>query len=128
MKSLFAYIFTKSYYICIDIFKEKEFPFAWGTAVVVIFLTLNIWSVLGICEFLFFPNCFDWISYYKYFAVSFLLISWLIVYYKKADVTILQYYDTFSLRKKKILRVFSLVYYVASILIQNYVSELLQTI
>jgi hypothetical protein len=125
MKSLFAYIFVKSYYIYIDVLKLKDFPWAWGTAVVVIFLTLNIWSILGILEFFLFPNLFDWISYYKYFAVSFLLISWLIVYYKKADVTILQYYDAFSERKKKILRVLSLVYYVASVVIQNYVSELL---
>lgn len=125
MKSLFAYIFVKSYYIYIDVLRLKDFPWAWGTAVVVIFLTLNIWSILGILEFFLFPNLFDWISYYKYFAVSFLLISWLIVYYKKADETILQYYDAFSERKKKILRVLSLVYYVASVVIQNYVSELL---
>jgi hypothetical protein len=54
MKSLFAYIFAKSYFVCINVFREKEFPFAWGTAVLVIFLILNFWSILGVFEFFFF--------------------------------------------------------------------------
>ncbi|TVR83848.1 MAG: hypothetical protein EA412_00665, partial [Chitinophagaceae bacterium] len=82
----------------------------------------------GVFEFLFFPNGFDWYSYYKYFAGSFLFLSWLVVYYRKLDSKILNFYYSFSEKKKKVLRILSLFYYFGSIIFFYWVSDLLKGI
>jgi len=129
MKAFFAYIFAKSYFVCINVFREKEFPFAWGTAVVVFFVTLNIGVIVDLIEYFFFPNkFFPWNKYYGYFIGLVLIISWLFVYYFKLDKRILRYYKNIPDKKKRVLRLTSLLYYAISILSYFYVAELIRSI
>lgn len=129
MKSFFVYIFAKSYFVCINVFKEKEFPFAWGTAVVVFFITLNIGVIVDLIEYFFFPNEFiHWNKYYGYILGFVLIMSWLFVYYYKLEKIILGYYEDIPEGKKRVLRLASFIYYAISIVSYFYVAELMRSI
>nr|WP_320117915.1 hypothetical protein [uncultured Marinifilum sp.] len=70
MKDLYRYIFTKAYFFCITVFKEKEFPQYFASGVVTLALVTQIVIILELIEYLSFPtrvNIFG--EYHGYFAV-----------------------------------------------------------
>jgi len=108
---LYRYIFTKAYFFCINIFKEKEFPQYFASGVVTLAMVTNIVILLELIEYLSFPtrvNIFG--EYHGYFA----LFSWgvvlLYVNNKKRYLKILEHNSNISERKKKRLRIISIVY------------------
>ncbi len=104
-------MFTKAYFFCINIFKEKEFPQYFASGVVTLTMVTNIVILLELIECILFPirvNIFG--EYHGYFA----LFSWgLVLLYvnnKKRYLKILEHNSNISEKKKKRLRIISIVY------------------
>ncbi len=111
MKDLYRYIFTKAYFFCINVFKEKEFPQYFASGVLTLVMVTSIVIILELIQYLSFPVRVNILGeYHGYFAV----FSWgLILLYvnnKKRYLKILEYNSKISKRKKKKLKVYSIIY------------------
>jgi len=111
MVVLYRYIFTKAYFFCINIFKEKEFPQYFATGMVTLAIITNFYILLSLIEYMMLPIRFNqYGEYYKYFALLVLAIALFYVNNKKRYLKILEYISSISERKKKKLRIISIVY------------------
>ncbi len=111
MVVLYRYIFTKAYFFCINVFKEKEFPQYFATGMVTLAIITNFYILLSLIEYLMLPVRFNqYGEYYKYFALIVLAFALFYVNNKKRYLKILEHNSDISERKKKKLRIISIVY------------------
>jgi uncharacterized membrane protein YhaH (DUF805 family) len=113
MLDLYRFIFTKAYSFCINIFKEKEFPQYFATGMVTLVIITNFYILLSLVEYLMLPLRFNqYGEYYKYFALIVLAIALFYVNNNKRYQKILEHNGNISERKKKRLKIISIVYLV----------------
>ena len=111
MMSLYTVIFSKAYFVCIKIFKEKEFPqyFAAGVFSMSIVITLSV--IVDLILYQINPSFINvYFEYYKYFSIAFLLFCWWYFDNKKRYQKVLQRYENMNDKKKKVLTVVSVIY------------------
>lgn len=115
MLSFYRYIFYKSYFFCINTFKEKEFPQIWATGVVTFLITINIIVLLDILEYtIFTEEMRDVGTFYKYFAMFFLGGALIYIHINKRYLKIIEYYSTIPSKKKRLFRLLSIAYYIVT--------------
>jgi hypothetical protein len=108
---LYRYIFTKAYFFCINIFKEKEFPQYFATGMVTLAIITNFYILLSLIEYLMLPVRFNqYGEYYKYFALIALAIALFYTNNKKRYLKILEHNSKVSKRKKKKIKIYSIIY------------------
>lgn len=110
MISLYQYIFSKAFYFCISVLREREFPQAFASAVVAMIILVNVYVFVLLGEILR-PLLFqDVIGSYKYFAPVFLLLSMAFVNDRKRYVKILDTTKELTKERRKRLKFMSFVY------------------
>lgn len=101
----------KAYYLCINVFKEKEFPHFFATGVVTFAIVANIYIILSFLEYLLLPYRFNQHEeYYRFFAPMVFICAVIYVSYKKKYLNILKSGNNISESRKKYLRIISIVY------------------
>jgi len=114
MIKFFLYIYYKSYYFCIRIFKEKEFPQIWAGSVVAFLIFTNIVVLLEIVEYWMLPQRINIYSeYHKFFALAFIGIMQLYLHINKRYLRLLDYYKDIPETTKRVFRILSIVYYIS---------------
>jgi hypothetical protein len=111
MMSLFSYIFVKSHSLCVNFFKEKEFPEYFASGVIAIVVVGTITVTADVIGYLVHPdllNDYGW--FYKYFSLGSVLFSWWYLGYKKNYIIFVKRYEELSGRKRKVLSVVSTLY------------------
>jgi hypothetical protein len=111
MIKLYFYIFAKSYIFCMNIFKEREFPHAFGTTVITLTFASNILIFTGLVEYLFSPtwlNTFE--SYIPYFALFLWFLLFFVLHYRDNYIIVLGYIEKMSLKFKRRLKYISIIY------------------
>ena len=112
MKDLYIFIFAKAYYLCINVFKEKEHPQIFASTIITITITVSLSIITSIIEYLSLPNDLSYLSEkYKYFALFTLVVVVLFVQYGKRYKKIIDSYKKMSLRKINNLKVLSIAYF-----------------
>lgn len=115
MLSFYRYIFYKSYFFCINTFKEKEFPQIWATSVVSFLITINIIVLLEIVEYTMLSNEMSGFgTYYKYFAMFFWGGALIYIHINKRYLKIIECYSAIPSKKKSLFRILSIAYYVVT--------------
>jgi len=111
MKDLYSYIFTKAYFLCINIFKEKEFPQYFAIITVTLIGVTNLYIILSLIDFIMLPDMFiPYDEYFKYFSLASVLTSLAYFNYKERYKTILSYNSGLSSVKVKRLKAISIIY------------------
>ncbi len=111
MKDLYSYIFTKAYFFCINVFKEKEFPQYFAILTIIFIGVTNLYIILSLIEYLLLPDKFDFYGeYYKYFSLISGLLALVYFNYNKKYDKILSYYKGFSIEKLRKLKIYSIIY------------------
>jgi len=111
IKKLYLYIFGKSYWFCMNILKEREFPYVWAGGAVAFLSFVNIRLILQIIEYFLLPYRLDiYYDSHKYLILVHMAIIVLYVYRKKRYLKILEKYESIS--KNKSLRILSILYYI----------------
>lgn len=111
MVVLYRYIFTKAYFFCVNVLREKEFPQYFATTMVTLVITANLYILLSLIEYLMLPVRFNlYGEYYKYFALTVLGIALFYVNDKKRYLKILERNHSISERTRRKLRIVSIAY------------------
>lgn len=111
MKDLYSYIFTKAYFFCINVFKEKEYPQYFAIITVTLIGVTNLYILLSLIEYVMLPNKFiPYEEYFKYFSLASVLISLVYFNYKKRYNKVLNRNKGLSIAKVRRLKVFSIIY------------------
>jgi|APHig6443717817_1056837.scaffolds.fasta_scaffold34060_2 hypothetical protein len=127
MKDLYAYIFCKSYYFCMKVYKGMEFPQIWAGLFVTFLVITNIIVLLKTIHYIMLPiriNIYP--ELHKYFAMVALGIS---IYYIQSNERykyILVYCSSITKRRNFILRIISILYYVFSVIGFFLITQLLR--
>jgi hypothetical protein len=114
MIMLIKFIFFKAYTFCVNVFKEKEFPYAFASGVTTLCIVTSIVILLEIFEYAMLPqpvNIFD--NYHGYFA----LVLWILtIVYVRRDKRYLKILDdcrNLPLAKQKALFIIGAAYMVS---------------
>jgi len=127
MKKFYTYIFGASYMFCMNVFKEKEFPYVWAGGAVTFLSFTNIIVLLELIEYLLLPYELNiYYSLHKYLILTYMALVVLWYYRKKRYLKVLEMYRTIS--NSRILRILSICYYIVtfatfflmSFLLRNY--------
>ena len=111
MKDLYTYIFTKAYFFCINIFKEKEFPQYFASGVITLAFVTNVIIVIELVEYIILPTKINtYGEYHGYFALACFVIILLYVNVKKRYEGILSRFDNIPIEKRKKLKAYSIIY------------------
>jgi hypothetical protein len=111
MLKIYKYIFCKAYYICVHVFKEKEFPYFFASTMVSLAIVTTIITLLEVIEFLMLPtrvNTFG--EYHGYFSLLMMVIIGVYFYRKKRYEKLLLEHESFSIKMKNKLKILSLIY------------------
>jgi hypothetical protein len=98
---LYEFIFYKAYLIAINIFKEKEFPWTFGSVMVNLCIVIPIITLLALAQYLALPgkiNTYD--NYHGYFAIGTLLIIFIYVKQNNKYLNIIDQCKRLTSRKK----------------------------
>ena len=108
---IYKYIFCKAYYIAIRVFKETEFPWAFGAIVVTLCLVMTILDILQIVRYLMLPKRIDmYDQFHSYIALALCAAIQIYAWRNKKYISILQDCKSISPQKRRILRVVSVIY------------------
>lgn len=111
MITLYKYFFCKAYYFCIQVFKEREFPWFFASGAISMPLVLNLIVIWELIEYIIRPSDFEIIGeYYGYFSLGGLIIT---AFYVKSNDHYLTFLDDFkdmTKSKKKILGGIGVIY------------------
>ncbi len=111
MKDLYSYIFTKAYFFCINVFKEKEFPQYFAIITVTLIGVTNLYIILSLIEYIMLPDRFiPYDGYFKYFSLASVLTSLAYFNYKERYKAILSYNSELSSLKARRLKTVSIIY------------------
>lgn len=111
MVSLLSYIFIKSHWLCVNVFKEKEFPEYYASGIIGILIAGTVTFLLNTILYLIDPNLINEIfGYYKYFSLGTLLLFWGYFGHFRKYTVFVDHFKNMSESKKKIVSVLSVVY------------------
>jgi len=111
MITLYKYIFCKAYYFCINVFKEKDFPWFFASGAMSMAFVVNVLVLEGLITITILPNLSDNLGgYYGYFSL-FMLVG-TAFYMKRGDRyrRVLEDGKKLPVGKRKTLRYVSLIY------------------
>ena len=111
MVTLYKYIFCKAYYFCVNVFKEKEFPWFFASGAMSMAFVINVLILEGLVTIAFLPNLSDLVGdYYGVFSLSMLVVT--AFYMKTGDRyrRVLEDGKKLPVAKRKALRYISLIY------------------
>ena len=112
MIAFYKYIFCKSYFFCIRVFKEKDFPQIWAGSVLAFIIIINVIVLLELAEYMMLPHRINiYYDYHKYFAIVFWGLMLIYIHINKKYIRILEYCKTIPQKKKKVFRILSILYY-----------------
>ncbi len=116
MGKLYSYIFYRAYFLCTNIFKEKEFPEYFAAAVLTMLAGSNIYVILSFIEYFMLPYRFNWYGdYFGYFSLALYVVALIYVNYKKRDLKIIENCKH-KLQDKRAMKIVSLIYILISII------------
>lgn len=111
MKSLFVYIFGKTFYIYERIYADKDHPQYFSSSMIAL---LTILSIAVFTDLIIYPINPALITvfydYYKYAAVAILLSIWWFFHPEKRYLRVVEDYNKISDKKKKLLGILSIAY------------------
>lgn len=111
MISLLSYIFTKSYWLCVNIFKEKEFPEYFASGIIAVLITGTVIFLVNSVLYIIDPSLINIIfGYYKYLSLGMVLLFWGYFGYLKKYIIFVNRFEKMSEAKKKIFKVLSVFY------------------
>lgn len=111
MISLISYIFVKSHWVCINIFKEREFPEYFASGIIAVVLVGTIIVFVDVILYQIDPELINIVfGYYKYLSLGSVLFSWLYFGYMKKYVAFLNYFERMSGSKKKLMKIITIIY------------------
>lgn len=111
MKSLFVYIFGKTFYIYEKIYADKDHPQYFSAAVVAFALVGTVTVLIDFTAYSLMPSMSGVFSpYYKYFSVATLLLSWWFFTSKRRYEKVVDQYNNMSREKKRLLAFISVIY------------------
>lgn len=109
--SLLSYIFMKSHWLCVNVFKEKEFPEYFASGVIAMVVVGTITVTADIIGYWVNPDALnEYGGFYKYFSLGSVLFSWLYFGYMKKYMVFMDHFERISDSKKKVLKVVSFIY------------------
>jgi hypothetical protein len=113
---LYKYIFYRAYHFADKVLKEKEFPWAFASIMVTLCIATSIVVVLEIIEYLYLPERINiYGDYHGFFALALCVVILVLVARKGRYLKILQDCERMTLKKRRIIRVISVVYIVCLI-------------
>jgi len=111
MTVLYKYIFYKAYHFCINVFKEKDFPWMFATGVVSITFVANIISFLELIEYLMLPSRINiYGEYHGYFSLGLLIFSAILMKYNNFYQKVLKEVEEYSVEKRRRMAFISVAY------------------
>lgn len=113
MVMLYKYIFSKAYYFCISVLKEKEFPWIWAGMTTSMIFVATVITLLELIEYIMLPTRINiYGEYHGFFSLGTAIIIVLYVSYNKKYAEILESYNALSEKRRKVFRYVSVVYIV----------------
>ena len=123
----YKYIFCKSYFFCKNVFREREFPQIWAGSVIAILLSSNIIVLLELIEFIMLPRRINiFYNLHPYFALIIWAITLIFIHVNKRYLKIIESCGIINKRKQVYYRVFSILYYLISVIAFFIMSDLLR--
>lgn len=117
MKSLFVYIFGKTFYIYEKIYADKDHPQYFSASMVAFALIGTITVLIDFTVYSLKPSMNGVFSpYYKYFSLGTLLLSWWYFTPKRRYEKVVDQYNSMGKRKKRILAFISVIYLVGLVI------------
>jgi hypothetical protein len=108
---LYKYIFCKAYYFCINVYKDREFPYFFAAGAISMTFVGTIILTLELISYVMLPtevNTYG--KYYGYFSVSMLIITSLYVKKNNRYLKIIQTCKDMSRNTPLVLRYISIAY------------------
>ncbi len=127
MITLHKYIFYKAYFFCINIFKEKEFPYVWASFIVAFLVFMNLVTLQSAIEYYMLPeHILTYSEYNKYSALNFLLIVEIFFWWKGRYNRIVEECSNIKPKTVLILKFISIFYILISIFLSFYFDSLIR--
>ncbi len=108
---MFTYIFSKAYFFYVRVFREKDIPHWFASAILALLWVMNVIVLLNLFLYLVQPEIIKEINvYYKYFALVLLLVTIFYMSYGGRYQLILKTFEELSRKRKRTLGILSLIY------------------
>ncbi len=128
MLSLFSYIFHKSYFLCVNVFKEKEFPEFFASGIIAVVIVGTIMVFVNVFLYQINPSLINMIfEYYKYFSLGSVLFFWWYFGYMKKYVVFMNHFERMSNTKKRAMKVVSILYLILLLVLFFGMSDIMRT-
>jgi len=127
MIQLYKYIFYRAYFFCINVFKEKEFPYIWASFIVAFLIFCNIITLVTALEYFMLPERIEtYADYNKYFALIFLLFVEVFFYWRGRYSRVVESFKNIKPRRDLVLKVISIFYILITVFLFFYLSSLVR--
>lgn len=127
MVILYKYIFYNAYYFCINVFKEKEFPWAWAGMTSSMVFVATLVAMLELIEFLMLPSRINtYGEYHGYFSLGMAMLSVFFVRYNNNYQKILKDVETLPLDVRKRVKYLSVFYVLVVVISFFYLGYLIR--
>lgn len=110
MITLYKYIFYKAHYVCVNIIKEREFPWFFGAFVVSMVFVGNIITLVQLLRLYFLPSKLHIGGCYGYFSLFSLVVFAVVLKNNNLYKEVLKDVESLHERKRGQLKYVSLVY------------------
>lgn len=108
---MFTYIFSKTYYFYVRVFREEDIPHWFASAVLTLLLVINIVVILDVVLFIIKPEIIKDINvYYKYFALITLFGTIFYMHRGGRYKKVLKSFDSLSRKRNRTLGIISVIY------------------
>lgn len=108
---LYKYIFSRAYYFCIRVFKEKDFPQFFASIVISMIFVGSIIVVLELIEYLMLPTVINiYGDYHGYFSLTMLVGIAFFINRNGYYSVILKEYEAMTAEERKTLGLWSWIY------------------
>jgi hypothetical protein len=111
MTKIYKYIFSRAYYFCINVFREKEFPYFFASGVVSMLFVGSIVVALELLKYAMLPieiNIYG--KYHGYFSLTMLAVISILLSRNNYYLKILKFYHGRSAKENRSLALWSSVY------------------
>jgi hypothetical protein len=108
---MYKYIFSRAYYFCLNVFKEKEFPQIFASGIVSTIFVGSIIVMVELVEYLCLPIRINTYGKYQgYFSLAMFIAIAILMNKNKNYLKILSDYEAMSVKKRKVLGIWSWIY------------------
>lgn len=102
-------ILSRSYYLCVNIFNEREFPQYFASGILALVIVASITVLADAMGYITDPSMISSYSkYYKYFSLVSLLFSWWFFNRNKRYLRLIEQFNEMNITKRRILAVVSI--------------------